>query len=81
MSDAQRTVQRAMATSVRHENFLNLVRERPEFVPELLAMLRITLPAFTTARISDTVLHEPAVIEHFADAVVLLAGPERRCSA
>jgi hypothetical protein len=66
-----------MPASSRHETFLNLVRERPAFVPELLAELHVPLPPFTTARISDIALHEPAPVEHFADAVVLLTRGNR----
>jgi hypothetical protein len=62
-----------MTTSTRHESVLDLVRQRPEFVPDLLARLHVSLPAFTTARLSDSALHEPRPVEHFADAVVLLA--------
>lgn len=66
-----------MPVSSRHESVLNLFRERPAFVPELLAGLHVTLPPFTDARISDIALHELAPIEHFADAVVLLANENR----
>jgi hypothetical protein len=54
-----------MPVSSRHESVLNLVRERPAFVPELLAGLHVALPPFTDARISDIALHELAPVEHF----------------
>lgn len=66
-----------MTTSTRHETVLELVRERPALVPDLLAKLDVSLPPFTEARLSDSALHEPASVEHFADAVVLLAREER----
>lgn len=66
-----------MPASSRHETFPTLVRERPAFVPELLARLHVEMPQFTSARISDIALHEPAPVEHFADAVVLLADQDR----
>lgn len=66
-----------MPVSFRHESVPSLVRDRPELVPELLAMLHIEVPQFTRARISDIALHETAPVEHFADAVVLLALEDR----
>jgi hypothetical protein len=66
-----------MTTSTRHEIVLDLVRERPEFVLDLLARLHVSVPLFTTARLGDSALHEPGPIEHFADAVVLLTREER----
>jgi hypothetical protein len=66
-----------MTISTHHETVLDLVRERPAFVPDLLVKLDVTLPPFTTARLGDSALHEPAPVEHFADAVVLLAREER----
>lgn len=66
-----------MTTSTRHETVLELVRERPALVPDLLAKLDVSLPPFTEARLGDSALHEPAPVEHFADAVVLLAREER----
>src|SRR3954467_8670691 len=66
-----------MTVSTHHETVLDLVRERPAFVPDLLAKLDVSLPPFTTARLGDSALHEPAPVEHFADAVVLLAREER----
>lgn len=66
-----------MPVSFRHESVPSLVRDRPELIPELLAMLHVEVPQFTRARISDIALHEVAPIEHFADAVVLLALDDR----
>lgn len=66
-----------MPVSSRHESIPSLVRDRPELVPELLAMLHVEVPQFTRARTSDIALHEAAPVEHFADAVVLLALEDR----
>jgi hypothetical protein len=66
-----------MTTSIHHETVLDLIRERPGFVPDLLAKLDVSLPLFTTAHLSDSALHEPAPVEHFADAVVVLSREER----
>lgn len=66
-----------MPVSSRHESVPSLVRDRPELVPELLAMLHVEVPRFTRARISDIALHEAAPVEHFADAVVLLSFEDR----
>lgn len=66
-----------MPVSFRHESVPSLVRDRPELVPELLAMLRVEVPRFTRARISDIALHEAAPVEHFADAVVLMTLEDR----
>jgi hypothetical protein len=66
-----------MPVSSRHESIPSLVRDRPELVAELLAMLHVEVPQSTRARISDIALHEAAPIEHFADVVVLLALEDR----
>src|SRR3977135_1566542 len=62
-----------MPVSSRHEAVLNLFRERPTLVAEL----HVPCPPFTEAHISDIALHELAAVEHFADAVVLLAHENR----
>jgi hypothetical protein len=67
----------AMTVSSRHESVPSLVRDCPELIPELLAMLHVEVPQFTRVRISDIALHEAAPVEHFADAVVLLALEDR----
>src|SRR5579872_415005 len=66
-----------MPVSFHHESVPGRVRDRPELVPELLAMLGVEVPRFTRAHISDIALHEVAPVEHFADAVVLLALEDR----
>jgi flagellar biosynthesis/type III secretory pathway protein FliH len=58
--------------SLLHEGLLDLIRERPELVAQLLRqLLHIDLPPFTEARLADTSLTEPVPTEYRADAVVL----------
>ena len=60
MSEPRCSVNLAMPVSSRHESVPRLVRDRPELVPELLAMLHVEMPPFTRVRISDVALHEAA---------------------
>jgi hypothetical protein len=58
--------------SLLHEGILELIRERPEFVADLLReLLHVDVPAFTQARLTDTTLSQPLPAEYRADAVVL----------
>ena len=58
--------------SLLHEGLLDLIRERPEFVAQLLRdLLRLDVPHFTEARLADPVLNEPIPTEYCADAVIL----------
>jgi hypothetical protein len=59
--------------SLLHEGILELVRERPEFVADLLReLLHVDVPAFTEARLADATLTQTIPTEYRADAVVLL---------
>lgn len=63
--------------SLLHEGILELIRERPDFVARLLKdLLHVDVPAFTEARLADSVLTDPVPTEYRADAVVLFV--ERR---
>jgi hypothetical protein len=58
--------------SLLHEGLLDLIRERPEFVAQLLRdLLHLDVPRFTEARLVDPVLNEPIPTEYRADAVIL----------
>lgn len=67
-----------MAISFDHEGFVELVRNRPELVAELLTRsLHVEVPRFTRARLIESTLNEVAPVEHYADAVVLLTVEDR----
>jgi hypothetical protein len=58
--------------SALHEDMLQLVRDHPAFVAELLGrVLRIDLPGFREARLADSALNQAVPVEHRADAVVV----------
>ncbi|HEX7841547.1 MAG TPA: hypothetical protein VF469_28945 [Kofleriaceae bacterium] len=68
----------AMAVSFPHEGFIELVRNRPDLVADLLTRnLHIEVPRFTRAQLLEPTLHEIAPIEHFADALVLLTAKDQ----
>jgi hypothetical protein len=59
--------------SLLHEGIIALVRERPELAADLLrALLHVSLPAFTEARLAEASLNDLVPTEYQADAVVLL---------
>jgi hypothetical protein len=58
--------------SLLHEGLLELVRNRPELVVELLRLIELDVPQFAHVRLAETALHEIVPVEHHADAVVLL---------
>ena len=61
--------------SLLHEGLIALVRNRPDFVAELLAeVLQVEVPPFTEARLAETNLHELVPVEYHADAVVLFVA-------
>jgi len=61
--------------SLLHEGILELIRERPEFVADLLReLLHVEVPAFNEARLADATLSQPLPAEYRADAVVLFIG-------
>jgi hypothetical protein len=56
-----------------HEGLIQLVREKPEFVAELLrGVLHVEVPTFTEARLAEANFNELIPTEYRADAVVLL---------
>jgi hypothetical protein len=58
--------------SLLHEGVVQLVRDRPTFVADLLGqLLEVKVPRFKEARLVDPTLNEVAPVEHRADAVVL----------
>src|SRR3954467_15084437 len=58
--------------SLLHEGLVQLVRDRPTFVADLLGqLLEVKVPRFKEARLVDPTLNEVAPVEHRADAVVL----------
>ncbi len=63
--------------SLLHEGIIALVRERPELAAELLrTLLRVSVPAFTEARLAEASLNDIVPTEYHADAVVLLVEDE-----
>jgi len=67
-----------MAVSFPHEGFIELVRNRPDLVTDLLTRsLHVEVPRFTRAQMIEPTLNEVAPVEHFADALVLLAAKDR----
>lgn len=66
-----------MAVSFPHEGFIELVRNRPDLVADLLPRSHVEVPRFTRAQLIESALHEVAPVEHFADALVLLAAKDR----
>ena len=59
--------------SLLHEGLIALIRERPEFVADLLReVLHVDVPKFTEARLAEANLTELVPTEYHADAVVLL---------
>lgn len=56
-----------------HEAVLELVRNHPAFVADVLReVLHVQVPSFTEARLTDPTLNQPVPAEYHADAVVLL---------
>jgi len=67
-----------MAVSFPHEGFIELVRNRPDLVADLLTRsLRVEVPRFTRAKLIEPTLNEVVPVEHFADALVLLTTQDR----
>lgn len=61
--------------SLLHEGILELIRDRPAFVADLLReLLHVDVPEFAEARLADATLSQPLPVEYRADAVVLLVG-------
>jgi len=59
--------------SLLHEAILELIRDRPRFVADLLQeLLHVDVPPFSEARLTDTALTQALPSEYRADAVVLL---------
>lgn len=62
-----------MAVSSLHELLVDLVRKRPQLVPELLSqLLGIEVPSSATAKIADPTLNQPVAVEFRADAAVVM---------
>jgi hypothetical protein len=62
-----------MAVSFLHEGLLELIRDQPDVIADLLTRcLDVRVPRFTEARLTEAVLNEIIPVEHYADAVVLL---------
>ncbi len=63
--------------SLLHEGIVALVREKPELAADLLReLLRVSVPAFTEARLAEASLNDLVPTEYRADAVVLLVDGE-----
>jgi hypothetical protein len=61
--------------SLLHEGLLELVRERPEFVAELLRdVFGADVPAHDTARVAEGSLNEIVPVEYHSDLLVVLDG-------
>jgi len=66
-----------MAVSFLHEGLLELVRKRPDFVPQLLAQfLNIGVPPSAKAQLSESTLNETVPAEFHADAAVVIVVGE-----
>lgn len=60
--------------SLLHEGVIELVRDRPAFVADLLdRLIDVKVPAFTEARLAEAALNELVPVEYRADAVVVFA--------
>lgn len=60
--------------SLLHEGVIELVRDHPAFVADLLdRLLDIQIPAFTEARLAEATLNKLVPVEYRADAVVVFA--------
>lgn len=60
-----------------HNAFVQLLRNHPELVPELLQrMLGVAVPAHSTVRVCESVLDQLAPVQLSADAVVALGDGE-----
>lgn len=63
----------ALMPSLLHEGLLELIRDRPRFVADLLReLLHVEIPPFTEARLTEGAFTQPLPAEYRADAVVLL---------
>jgi hypothetical protein len=61
--------------SLLHEGLLALVREKPAFAAEVLRdLLRVPVPAFTSATLADATSKKGVPVDYTADAVVVLLG-------
>jgi hypothetical protein len=64
--------------SLIHEGVIALVRDEPAFAASLLRdILRVEVPSFDVARLTEATLNELVPIEYHADAVVLFASDAR----
>ncbi len=60
--------------SLLHEGVIELVRDHPAFVADLLdRLLDVHVPAFTEARLAEATLNKLVPVEYRADAVVVFA--------
>jgi hypothetical protein len=67
-----------MTVSFPHEGFIELVRNRPDLVVDLLTRsLHVEVPRFTRVQLIEAALNEVAPVEHFADALVILAAEDQ----
>ncbi|HEU4728281.1 MAG TPA: hypothetical protein VFT22_10340 [Kofleriaceae bacterium] len=58
-----------------HEGLIELVREQPGLLADVLARLSVQLPRLATPRVAESTLNETLPVEHSADAVVLFGDP------
>jgi hypothetical protein len=67
-----------MAVSFPHESLVELVRNRPVVIVELLTQqLHVEVPRFTAVQMTESTLNELVPVQHFADAVVLLTRKDK----
>jgi len=63
--------------SLLHEGIIALVREKPAFAADLLRdVLHVSVPAFSSARLSEATFNNLVPAEYSADAVVLLGNED-----
>lgn len=63
--------------SLLHEGMIELVRDRPAFVADLLGrLLDVQVPAFTEARLAEATLNKLVPVEYRADAVIVFTDRE-----